>query len=66
MPCKLAGTVNELRRMAPAAILSSHLPASSGMTETFVETLIAARNAPRFVGADQESFAAMLKSAAAA
>ena len=62
----LAGTVNELRRMAPAAILSSHLPASSGMTETFVEALIAARNAPRFVGADQESFAAMLKSAAAA
>jgi flavorubredoxin len=61
----LAGALNELRRMAPEAILSSHLPPAFGMTETFAAALIAARDRPAFVGPDQPTFEAMLSSLAA-
>lgn len=56
----LAGAVNELRRMAPKAILSSHLPPAFGMEERFLEALAAARSAPPFAGPDQAAFQAML------
>jgi flavorubredoxin len=56
----LAGTANELRRMAPRAILSGHLPPAFGMVERFLETLAAARRAPAFTGPDQAAFEAML------
>ncbi len=62
----LAGTLNELRRMAPKAILSSHLPPAFGMTETFLDALSAARGRAPFVGPDQPAFEAMLTSLAAA
>ncbi len=62
----LAGALNDLRRVAPNAILSSHLPPSFGMTETFAEALVAARRAAPFVGPDQPTFEAMLSSLAAA
>jgi flavorubredoxin len=62
----LAEALNELRRMAPRTILSSHLPPACGMTETFADSLVAARNAAPFVGPDQTTFEAMLTSLAAA
>jgi hypothetical protein len=62
----VADVLEELRRMAPEAILSSHLPPAFGMTETLVQTLIAARDAAPFVGPDQQMFEAMLSSLAAA
>lgn len=40
----LARALEELRRMAPTAILSSHLPPAFGMTEAFAHALIAARD----------------------
>jgi flavorubredoxin len=62
----LADALNDLRRMAPEAILSSHLPPAFGMTETFADALIAARSRAPFVGPDQPAFQAMLTSLAAA
>lgn len=62
----LAGALNELRRMAPTAILSSHLPPAFGMTEAFADVLVAARSAKAFAGPDQSTFAAMLTSRVAA
>lgn len=61
----LAGALNELRRMAPETILSSHLPPAFGMTETLAEALVAARGAAPFVGPDQRALEAMLTSLAA-
>ncbi len=56
----LAGAVNGMRRLAPTAILSSHLPPAFGMQERCLETLTAARNGPPFAGPDQAAFAALL------
>jgi flavorubredoxin len=62
----LASALNELRRMEPKVILSSHLPPAFGMTEAFADALIAARSAAPFVGPDQAAFHAMLTAPAAA
>jgi flavorubredoxin len=56
----LAGARNEMRRMAPRTILSSHLPPAFGMAERFLETLAAVRRAQPFTGPDQAAFEAML------
>lgn len=60
-----ADALNDLRRMAPRMILSSHLPPAFGMAETFADMLIAARRAAPFVGPDQPALEAMLTSLAA-
>jgi flavorubredoxin len=60
------GALNDLRRMVPEAILSSHLPPAFGMTEALIAALVAARTAPPFVGPDQSAFEAMLGARAAA
>lgn len=62
----LADALSELRRMEPQTILSSHLPPANGMTETFANSLAAARSAAPFVAPDQAKFAAMLAGLAAA
>jgi flavorubredoxin len=62
----LAGVLNELRRMEPKAILSSHSPAAFGMTERFAGALAAARSAAPFIAPDQLKFEAMLASLAVA
>jgi flavorubredoxin len=62
----LANALNQVRRMTPAAILSSHLPPAFGMTEQFLDTLMAARSAAPFVGPDQSAFEALLGARAAA
>lgn len=62
----LEGALNEVRRMAPETILSSHLPPAFDMTEQFVDMVAAARNAAPFVGPDQSAFEAMLTARTAA
>ncbi|HMN44097.1 MAG TPA: MBL fold metallo-hydrolase [Povalibacter sp.] len=62
----LAGALDDLRRMQPRAVLSSHLPPAFGMTETFADALVAARNAAPFIGPDQPAFEEALASLAAA
>lgn len=53
----LTGVQQEFRRIAPTAILSSHLPpASSSLTESFLESLAAARNASPFPGTAPSAF----------
>jgi hypothetical protein len=51
--------------LAPAMVLSSHLPAASGtMTEQLLSALAAAPDAARFVGPDQAALEQMLAGAA--
>jgi glyoxylase-like metal-dependent hydrolase (beta-lactamase superfamily II) len=56
----LADALSDVRRMAPRAILSSHLPPAFGMTERFAAALAAARSGAPFTGPDQAAFEAML------
>ncbi len=53
-------TLDDIRRMAPKAIMSSHLPPAFGMTDALLDSLATARTAPPFVGADQAAFEALL------
>jgi flavorubredoxin len=55
-----AGALNEVRRMSPRAILSSHLPPAFGTAEPFLAALAEARSAVPFVGPDQAALEAML------
>ena len=58
---ELARELDDIRRMQPSMILSSHLPAASGdMTEQLLSSLAAASAAPRFVGPDQAALEAIL------
>jgi flavorubredoxin len=58
----LAGELEEIRKMAPKMILSSHLPAAPGrMTERLLAALAAAPGAQPFVGPNQAAFEEMLK-----
>jgi flavorubredoxin len=61
----LIDALNDLRRIGPTAILSSHLPPAFDMMEAFADALVAARSAAPFVGPDQPTFQAMLSSLAA-
>jgi hypothetical protein len=55
-------TVEPIRAMDPAAILSTHLPPAVGLTSQFLEMLTAAPQADPFVGPDQRALEAMLAS----
>ena len=58
----LARELDSIRRMAPKAILSSHLPAAPGeMIERLLASLSAAPEAQPFVGPDQAALEQMLK-----
>lgn len=53
--------LDEIRRMEPAMILSSHLPAAPGaITERLLATLASVPTAPPFVGPDQAALEHML------
>ncbi len=57
----IAGALQQLRALAPAGVLSSHLPyADAGMAETLYETLLAARHAHPFIGPDQAALERMM------
>lgn len=49
-----------LRRLAPARIVSSHLPPAEGMDETLFRSLDAARGTREFVGPDQSELEALM------
>jgi glyoxylase-like metal-dependent hydrolase (beta-lactamase superfamily II) len=53
-----------LSSLAPAAVLSSHLPPAFGMLGDLVRYLAAARTAPAFVGPDQSALERMMAGAA--
>lgn len=56
----LRGRLEEVRRLAPAQLLSAHLPPAGAMDPAWIEYLAAARTAPPFVGPDQAGLQAML------
>ena len=59
--------LNAIRDMAPKMILSSHLPAASGvLLDSMIEHLAAAPAAPPFVGPDQAGLEQLLQQMAAA
>jgi flavorubredoxin len=62
---KFMNTLNLIRDMSPAVILSSHLPPAHGMTDTLLDYLAAVPTAEPFVGPDQPALEAMLKLLAA-
>ena len=55
-------TIQPIRAMDPAAILSTHLPPAMGLTSQFLDMLTAAPQADPFVGPDQQALEAMLAS----
>ena len=55
-----AASLNEVRKMEPEMILSSHLPPAYRMTEQLLGTLATAPTATPFVGPDQEALQQML------
>ena len=55
-----AASLNEVRKMEPEMILSSHLPPACRMTEQLLSTLAAAPAATPFVGPDQEALQQMM------
>jgi flavorubredoxin len=57
---KYLATIEPLRRMDPAIILSTHLPPASGRLSEFIEMLAAAPLGEPFVGPDQQALEAML------
>jgi flavorubredoxin len=58
---RLSAELDGVRRMAPAMILSSHLPPAPGtLTERLLASVQAAPDARPFVGPDQASFEKML------
>ena len=54
------GTVQPLRDMDPALILSTHLPPAAGQTADFLDMLATAPGADPFVGPDQQALEEML------
>jgi hypothetical protein len=59
-PDKYLGTVQPLREMDPAVILSTHLPPAAGQTAEFLDMLAAAPGSDPFVGPDQRALEEML------
>ena len=56
-------SLDAVRALSPARVLSSHLPPAVGMLETLLENLDAARAAPAFVGPDQRALEQLLSAA---
>jgi glyoxylase-like metal-dependent hydrolase (beta-lactamase superfamily II) len=59
-PDRYLDTVEPLRAMDPAVILSTHLPPAAGQTEEFLDMLTAAPGSDPFVGPDQHALEQML------
>lgn len=59
-PAKYLPTIELLRRMDPAVILSTHLPPAVGRTPEFLDMLAAAPQAEPFIGPDQHALEEML------
>jgi hypothetical protein len=63
---RFADTLDLVRNMSPKILLSAHLPAAQGMTDTLLDYLAAVPTTRPFVGPDQAAFEAMLRQMAAA
>jgi glyoxylase-like metal-dependent hydrolase (beta-lactamase superfamily II) len=59
-PTAYLATVEPLRAMDPAVILSTHLPPAAGQTAEFLDMLTAVPASDPFVGPDQRALEAML------
>jgi glyoxylase-like metal-dependent hydrolase (beta-lactamase superfamily II) len=59
-PTAYLATVEPLRSLDPAVILSTHLPPAAGQTAEFLDMLTTAPASDRFVGPDQRALEAML------
>lgn len=57
---RFSSALDAIESLAPATVLSSHLPPAAGMTRELLEELAAARNAPEFVGPDQAALELMM------
>jgi hypothetical protein len=62
---QFADTLDRVRAMAPAVILSSHLPMARGMNEVLLGHIGSARLAHPFTGLDQPGLEALLRQPAA-
>ncbi len=54
-------TINYVRGLSPMIILSSHLPAAHGMTDTLLQYVSAVPEEKPFIAPDQQAFMSMLK-----
>jgi len=61
-PAGYLRTIQPIRAMDPATILSTHLPPATGRTSEFLEMLAAAPHADPFIGPDQQALEQMLAS----
>ncbi len=61
-PTAYAASVDEVRRLAPASVLSTHLPPATGVDDALFEMLHEAPAGPEFIGPDQQALEAMLAS----
>lgn len=61
-PEKFLGTVEPIRAMDPAVILSTHLPPATGQTADFLDMLATAPGSDPFIGPDQHALEEMLAS----
>jgi hypothetical protein len=59
-PAKYLATVDPLRVMDPAIILSTHLPPAVGRTSDFLQMLSAAPQTDPFIGPDQQALEQLL------
>lgn len=57
---KFGESLHAVKNLEASTILSSHLPPATGMTETLLSHLDAARSAPFFMGPDQAALEKML------
>jgi len=63
-PAVVERTLDGIRALAPERVLSSHLPPAEGLLDTMAAHLVAAIDAPAFVGPDQAALEAMMAQAA--
>lgn len=59
-PGRFRNTLDSIRNLAPARILSSHLPPAEGMVEVLTGNLECALSAPPFPAPDQKALEAMM------
>jgi hypothetical protein len=59
-PFRFADTLDEIRALDPAVVLSAHLPPARAMLPRLLETLALAPGSAPFVGPDQAAFEAMV------
>ena len=59
-PTTFRRAVDQIRALAPSAILSTHLPPAIGMNDQLFDTLMEAPNGPQFSAPDQAELEALL------